>query len=576
MHRRSLRCALFTVLTVGICVSAFAGVASAQAASESSAIEKVNRLFARWDKTDSPGCALAIIKDGQIIYKHGYGTADLERNVPITPATVFDIGSIAKQFTAMSIALLARQGKLSLDDDIRKYIPDIPNYANTITIRNLIYHTSGLRDYSQLMALAGMPDENHYSYSQVIDLLTRQKELTFKPGDQHLYSNSGYLLLSVIVKKASGKSLREFAAENIFKPLEMNNTRFVDDYTSIVKNRAIGYSTRDDGNGYRLASSVSDLVGDGGLLTTVEDLFLWDRNFYENKLGGVGKELIDQVLTPGKLNNGAILEYAFGQRITEYKGLPIVRHGGESGGYVSEIIRFPAQRFSVILLANTDSMNVARITKQVADIYLADQFKQVDSKELPTQKFINLPAKDLEDKAGTYLNPRNGAVWRLAAKDGKLVANARGGEFQFSPLTNTKFLSTQFQVMTVPVQTILEFSKPSPNPRWTATLTIGAQPPVTLEPADLATPTPAQLAEYAGDYFSDELDVTYKIRLENGNLFIKDIPAFNGLPLKPTVKDSFVAGGPGFSFVRDSQRKISGFTLRLAMQRTNIAFTKRR
>jgi CubicO group peptidase (beta-lactamase class C family) len=560
MHRRSPRCALFTVLAVGVCASALADAVSAQTASDSSTIERVNRLFARWDKPDSPGCELAVIKDGQIIYKHAYGAADLERNVPISPATVFDIGSIAKQFTAMSIALLAKEGKLSLDDDVRKYIPDLPNYGTTITIRHLIYHTSGLRDYSQLMALAAMPDENHYTYSQVLDLLARQKELTFRPGDQHLYSNSGYLMLSLIVKKASGKPLREFAAENIFKPLGMNNTRFVDDYTSIVKNRAIGYSTRNDGSGYQLASSVSDLVGDGGLLTTVEDLFLWDQNFYDNKLGGGGKELIDQVLTRGKLNNGTPLEYAFGQRIAEYKGLPIVRHGGEWAGYVSEIIRFPAQRFSVILLANTDSMNVARLTKQVADIYLTDQFKPEENKTTVQPKIIELSAKDLENKAGTYLNPRNGVVWRLSAKDGKLVATNRGGDFQFSPLSATKFLSTQFQVMTVPVQTTLEFSKSAQDQRWTATLTIGTQPPVTLEPADLVTPTQAQLAEYAGDYFSDELDVTYKIRLENGILFIKDVPAFDGLPLKPTVKDSFAAGGPGFTFVRDTQRKISGFT----------------
>lgn len=547
-----------------------------QSARDSYASEKVDKLFARWDKPNSPGCALAIIKDGQIIYKNGYGSADLERNVPITPSTVFDIGSVAKQFTAMSVALLAKQGKLSLDDDIRKYIPEVPSYGATITIRHLIYHTSGLRDYSQLMALAAMPSENHYSYGQIIDLLARQKELTFKPGDQHIYSNSGYLLLSLIVKKASGKSLREFAAENIFKPLSMNNTRFVDDYTSIVKNRGIGYSARDDGEGYQLASSLSDVVGDGGLLTTVEDLFLWDQNFYDNKLGGGGKELIDQVLAPGKLNNGTTIEYAFGQRISEYKGLPIVRHGGEWAGYVSEIIRFPDQRFSVILLANSDSINVARISKQISDIYLADQFKQSDAKEVAVPKFIELPAEELVNKAGAYINPRNGVVWRLAAKDGKLVATNRGGDFQFSPLSDTKFLSSQFQVMNVPVQTTLEFRKFAQDQRWTATLTIGSQPPVTLEPADLVTPTQAQSTEYVGDYFSDELDVSYKIRLEDGKLLIENVPAFDGVALRPTVKDSFAAGGPGLKFVRDTHGKISGFTLRLPMQRTNIEFMKKR
>ena len=576
MNERLIRLMLTTVLALGFFPTNPVYAGPGQTARDASSAERVNKLFARWDKPDSPGCALAIIRQGQIIYKHAYGMADLERNVPITLNTVFDIGSIAKQFTAMSIALLAKEGRLSLDDDIHKYVPEIPSYGTAITIRHLVYHTSGLRDYSQLMALAAMPGENHYTYREIIDLLARQKGLTFKPGDQHLYSNSGYLLLSLIVQKASGKSLREFAAENIFKPLGMNNTRFVDDYTSIVKNRAIGYSARDDGSGYQLASSISDVVGDGGLLTTIEDLFLWDQNFYDNKLGGGGRDLIDQVLTPGKLNNGAVLEYAFGQRISEYKGLPIVRHGGEWAGYVSEIIRFPVQRFSVILLANTDSINLARITKQIADIYVADQFKQADGKDPVVPKFIDLSAKDLENKAGTYLNPRNGVVWRLAAKDGKLFATNRGGDFLFSPLSDTKFLSTQFQVMTVPVQATLEFSKSAQDQRWTAILTIGSQPPVALEPADLVTPTLDQLAEYAGDYFSDELGVTYKIRLEDGKLFIKNIPAFDGLALKPTVKDSFTGGGPGFRFGRDPQGKVSGFTLRLAMQRINIEFMKKR
>jgi len=560
---------IFILLAMATCS---AGLAVKTASQPRDQNEKVDKLFARWDKPDSPGCALAVIKDGQIVYKRGYGMADLERIVPITTTSVFDVGSISKQFTAMSITLLARQGKISLDDDIRKYISEIPSYGTPITIRNLIYHTSGIRDYIPLTAL--MSQESHYTYAQLIDLLARQKRLTFKPGDEHLYSNSGYLLLSLIVRKAGGKSLRDFADENIFKPLGMNNTRFVDDRTLIVKNRALGYSQREDGSGYaNNISLLGDLVGDGGVMTTVEDLFLWDQNFYENKLGAGGKELIDQVLAPGKLNNGKTLEYAFGLRIGDYKGLPIIRHGGESDGYVSEIIRFPAQKFSVILLANTDSMNVARLTKQIADIYLADHFKQDESTAKPPPKFVDLPASELENKMGTYINARNGAVWRLSAKDGKLIANARGSNFEFSPLSETRFLSTQFQVMTRPAQTFLEFNKSPTDVRWSAMLTIGAQEPVTLEPVDLVSPTEAQLAEYVGDYFSEELQTTYKIRLEADKLVIKDHHVLDQ-PFKATVKDSFVNGGPSFKFMRDDRGKVSGFNLNLAMQRIRIHFTK--
>ncbi|UCH98781.1 MAG: serine hydrolase, partial [Candidatus Aminicenantes bacterium] len=193
--------------------------------------DQVDKLFAQWDKKDSPGCALAIIKDGKIIYKRGYGMADLERDVPITSKSVFDIASTSKQFVAMSIVLLAEEGKLSLDDDIRQHIPGMPDYGNKITIRHLVHHTSGIRDYCDLMYLAGMPFENDYPEAQIIELIARQKELNFKPGDKHLYSNTGYFLLGEIVKRVSGKSLNEFTKEKIFKPLGMKITHFYDDFT---------------------------------------------------------------------------------------------------------------------------------------------------------------------------------------------------------------------------------------------------------------------------------------------------------------------------------------------------------
>jgi len=208
--------------------------------------DKVDELFTVWDTPDSPGCALGIIKDGKLIYKRGYGMANLEHNIPISATTVLRIGSTSKQFTAMSIALLAEQGKISLDDDIRKCLSEMPEYESPITIRHLIHHTSGIRDYLELMELAGRRDDDYYTDDEAIDMLARQKELNFKPGDEFLYSNSGYFLLSAIAKRASGKSLREFAQENIFKPLSMNNTHFHDDHTMIVKNRAAGYSSKKD------------------------------------------------------------------------------------------------------------------------------------------------------------------------------------------------------------------------------------------------------------------------------------------------------------------------------------------
>ena len=305
--------------------------------------DKVDDLFAAWDKPDSPGCALAVIKDGAIIYKRGYGMADLERNVPISTVSVFDIGSTGKQFTAMLIAILAKQGALSLDDSINKYIPEMPTYEQPVTIRHLIHHTSGIRDYTILMYLSGMRLENFYSEDEILDLICRQQELNFKPGDEFLYSNSGYLLLGVIAKRVTGKSFTALIKESILEPLGMQATDFNDDAKRIVKHRAVGYSLK-DGDGYCTEMFFCGGYGDGAILSTVEDLFLWDQNFYDNKLGGGGDELIQEVLAPGYLNNGERLDYAFGLRINDYRGLRNIGHSGRSAGYRAELIRFPDQK----------------------------------------------------------------------------------------------------------------------------------------------------------------------------------------------------------------------------------------
>ena len=271
---------------------------------------KVNRLFAPWDKPDSPGCALAIIKDGRLIYKRGYGMANLELNVPITPQTVFYVGSCSKQFVAFCIALLAQQKKLSLDDDIRKYIPEMPDYGMPITINHLIHHTSGLRDYLSLEEIAGIP-LGFYHQQQALKLIARQRALNFRPGEEYLYSNSGYLLLAEIVARVSGQSLASFAQEKIFKPLGMKNSRFHDDYSKLIKNRASGYFPDNEGKDkFKNFISTFDCVGSGGLYTSVEDLFLWDQNFYHHHLGG--PDLTQMMEKPGRLNNGQKLHYGFG------------------------------------------------------------------------------------------------------------------------------------------------------------------------------------------------------------------------------------------------------------------------
>ncbi|HKQ77717.1 MAG TPA: serine hydrolase domain-containing protein [Blastocatellia bacterium] len=444
--------------------------------------EKVDKLFATWNRPDSPGCAIAIIKDGKIITARGYGIANLEHNVPITKTTVFYIASTSKQFTATSIALLAQRNKLALDDPIRKYLPELPELYQPVTLRHLIYHTSGIRDFQTLLDVQGRTDDVN-TEQDVIELLARQKQLSFKPGEQFEYSNSGYFLLGVIVKRVSGQSLREFAAENIFSPLGMKNTHFHDDRSLVVNNRASGYIPRRNG-GYSLYVTNFDLVGNGGLMTTVEDLFLWDQNFYQNKLDG-GRDFITQLMTEGTLSNGEKTNYAYGLELGAYKGLRTTAHSGGFGGFVTEMLRFPEQRFTVICLSNErGTLDSTALAYQIADIYLAKEFKSQ------------------------------------------------------------------------PPQTS---SAPAPRPATTTDT--------------LVSLTTTQMAEYAGDYYSDELQVTYRVRNERDKLFIRYRRVIDG-ELAPFSKDTFkIYGVIVIQFTRDGQNRISGFIPQNGGAK-NIRFTK--
>ena len=279
-------CALVSVTVASSTSSAQTNPPAAE-----SAEARVDKIFAQFDKKDSPGCALAVVRDGRVVYKRGYGMADLEHDVPMTPQSVLYIGSTSKQFAAASVALLAQQGKLSLDDNVRKYVPELPDYQPPVTLRHLVHHTSGVRDGWALLSLAGRSADEVINLDDIVALAARQKSLNFKPGEEHLYSNTGYWLLAVVVARASGKSLREFADAEIFKPLGMARTVFNDDHTRLIKGRAYGYAPVRAG-GFRLANVNNDLVGAGGLWTSVEDIVLWDENFYTAKVMPVMRSTI--------------------------------------------------------------------------------------------------------------------------------------------------------------------------------------------------------------------------------------------------------------------------------------------
>jgi CubicO group peptidase (beta-lactamase class C family) len=384
----------------------------------------VDEVFTDLTKAGSPGCALGVYRDGKAIYSKGYGLANLEENVPITPQSVFDIGSTSKQFTAASILLLEKQGKLSVNDDVRKYIPELPDYGQKITILHLLNHTSGLRDYLTLMDLAGVNSDSVTTDEDASQLIFRQKAPNFAPESEWLYSNTGFFLLSVIVKRVSGKTLREFAAENIFVPLEMTHTQYRDDHTSLIANRAMAYDAKEKGVGYSLNVSYFEQTGDGAVHTSVEDLLKWDENFYTGQIGGKG--FLSEIQEQGKLNSGKVLDYAKGLFIEDYRGLHTVSHGGSWGGYRAELLRFPEQHFSVACLCNLGSAGPSNRANRVADIYLAGLMKPREEKKKEPdaddrhKAEIRLTEEQIRNYAGDYFSDELRVTYRLDVFEGKL------------------------------------------------------------------------------------------------------------------------------------------------------------
>jgi CubicO group peptidase (beta-lactamase class C family) len=509
--------------------------------------EQVDKVFAKWDSTASPGCALSIIKDGHIIYKRGYGMADLDHDTPITTETVFHVASISKQFTAASILLLAKDGKLSLDDDVRKYITELPDFGTRITLRHLIHHTSGLRDQWELLGLAGW----RYSLDlitddDVLELMSHQKELNFKPGEKHVYCNTGYTLLAQVVKRVSGQSLREFTTARIFQPLGMQNTHFRDDHAEIVKHIAYGYVEGKGGEGYRLSVTNFDTVGATSLLTTVEDLAKWDENFYHPRVGDA--ELVKQQLQRGKLNDGKELDYAFGLQHGKYRGLPTVDHGGADAGYRADLLRFPEQHFSVACLCNKGEISPGLLTQKVADIFLADQFTEpLPAQPEPSSKIFTVPVERLTRYAGTYWKKDNEQVAFVVLRDGKLFASGR----ELAPLAENRFQWVVFP---------LRYSFDDATHRLTI-LPPGGQNPDVFERVPEFKPTAGQLEAYAGSYVSEEIDPVYRIAIENGGLVLKRLKS-QPQKLRPILEDYFVGLNGGIlHFQKDPAGKITGFIL---------------
>ena len=559
-----------TVWCLAIGLVLFAPLVHAQEAEQSGdaagITAQVDQLFENWDKPDSPGCALSVIKDGHVVYKRGYGMANLSYDVPITPSTVFNIASVSKQFTAAAIALLAQQGKLSLDDEARKYIPKLPDFGTPITIRQLIHHLSGLRTDFVLLDLAGWRRDDFVAQDDVLNLVFRQQDLNFVPGEKYDYSNTNYILLAEIVRRVSGQSLRDFTHAHFFEPLGMKNTFFRDDYAEIVKNVAHGYLPA-RGDTFRLNMPTNgDVVGAGGLHTTVEDLARWDRNFYDGRVGG--SVLIQQLHELGELSDGTVLaDVAFGLNIATYRGLPIVEHGGSDQGYRAHLIRFPEQRFSVACLCNTTTQP-SELTRRVADIYLAKELKELAPPTVAGES-IELSEEQLSSMVGLYWYQENEWTRKIVLKEGKLrlfMSAMSSRFFEMEPLS-----ANRFRLVGRP-RTELHFESATAGTRPILAEDFGGVGEFRIfEPVDPFTPTPAELAEYVGTYFSEEADAVFQVAIQDDRLVLKR-PRRDAASLRPLLLDVFGIPGYAIRFSRESNNEVSAMLFNGAVR--NFRFTK--
>jgi CubicO group peptidase (beta-lactamase class C family) len=385
---------------------------------------KVDAVFARWTSS-TPGCAVGVSQGGKPVLQKAYGMADLEHDVPNRPDTIFEAGSVSKQFTAAAILLLAQDGKLSLDDPARKYVPELPDYGTPLTIRHMLQHTSGLRDWGEIGSIAGWPRTSRaYTHSHVLDIVRRQKSLNFTPGAQYSYSNSGYNLAAIIVSRVSGKSFADFSRERIFEPLGMTRTSWRDDFTRIVKDRAMAYTTA--GDGFRTQMPFENVHGNGGLLTTVGDLLKWNENFVDQKVGDAAFLKVQQ--EPGRLNDGSAHQYAMGLTVRDYKGLPEVGHSGSTAGYRAHLTRFPQQRLSVAVLCNVSSGAATQYAMSVAEMYLGDAIKAMTTtgnRAQPTRTPFTADPKEFTAYAGRYYSDEAEVTYDVAIESDALVIKRR-------------------------------------------------------------------------------------------------------------------------------------------------------
>jgi CubicO group peptidase (beta-lactamase class C family) len=557
-------------LTLCCCLLAFSIVPARDSSGQTPTMgRQIDAVFGKYISSGTPGCVVSVVQNGSVLYARAYGLANLEWALPNTLDTVFDIGSVSKQFTAFAILLLAQDGRISLDDDIRKYLPEIPNYGKVIRIHHLLNHTSGLRNYTDLFDLAGIPEIDLTTDQDALNLVARQKKLNFAPGEEFLYSDTNFFLLSLIVERVTGKSLRQFARERIFDPLDMTSTHFHNDTTMVVNHRATGYKPLPDGR-FAIDMSNFEELGDGSVMTTVEDLKKWDENFYTGGVGGMN--LIRQMQEGGRLNNGTVNLYAKGLVVDQYRGLRRVQHAGEWVGYRAGLTRYPDQRTSFITLCNTiGDVFPTNLNQALADIVLQDAFRSgvaAAHAASDSTESSNKPANDQASEfQGVYWDSLHGYFRHFVAGHGRLYREDQGDLFALETEGAGKFRDvesgTKFEFGTGNgVRNVQERQEEGEHL------------------ALIKVPGPAagqDLSAFAGSYVSNELNAKWTLIVRDGKL-VRTQYLYPDQALRPAFGDAFSGDLSEdtylLHFQRDSTGHVTGFAVSTDMIRPTLTFTR--
>ncbi len=515
---------------------------AASPAERADPVAKVDTIFAAMNKPDAPGCAVGVSHHGRVVIQRAYGSAELEQRVPLTISTILEAGSVSKQFTAAAVLLLVEDGKLALGDDVRRYVPELRDYGRTITIDHLITHTSGLRDWGAVAELGGWPRGTRaHTQADAIEIVRRQRALNYAPGSEYSYTNSGYNLLTEIVKRVSGKSLAEFSRERLFVPLGMTSTSWRDNFRRTVPNRGVAYARTK--TGFAQEMPFEDVYGNGGLLTTVGDLLTWNSALAG---GRVGKSVAERLQQPSVLTDGTPITYARGLFIERYGDITAIAHSGATGGYRSWMARFPGQQLSVALLCNRSDAQATRLGWQVAGLLLpADK---------PTAA---LPPYAGPDRSGLFVNGRTGRSLRIAIDKGRLTLD---GDTILAAVGPDRFRDEEGDIL---------FLNPD---HFRAT--DGQGQSTDYRRAAPVSPSAAQLGAYAGGYASDEADVTYRVIADGAGLRLQlDRRPHITMALKPTYSDTFENEDMVVRFRRDGAGQVRALSIGIPRVR-DLVFTR--